>query len=158
MPPLESPPLRPGRRSLIDVVLGGSVLGLLGSIVFPVLKYLKPLGQGGQSDPIKLAPEEQKRLEREHMIVLRAPFGRVLVFEDASQKLRACDARCTHEGCTVQFVPGDQAIVCACHNGHFDLDGRVLSGPPPRPLAQYIVVREADGAVSIAPGSKKGEA
>ena len=72
MPPPEPPSHRPGRRSLIDVLLGGSVLGLLGSIVFPVLKYLKPLGAGGQGDPIKLSPEEVKKLEREHMLVLRA--------------------------------------------------------------------------------------
>jgi Rieske Fe-S protein len=147
-------PVRPGRRSILDLVLGAGVLGLLSSVIYPVLRYLKPLGAGGQSDPIKLTAEEAVRLEREHSVVIRGGFGRVLVFEDANQKLKALDARCTHEGCTVQYVPGDATIVCACHNGRFDLDGRNIAGPPPRPLAQHTVVRGADGSVVVAPGSK----
>jgi Rieske Fe-S protein len=144
----------PGRRGFLDVVLGAGVIGLFSSVVYPVLRYLKPLGSGGQSDPVKLTKEEIAKLDREHSVVVRGGFGRVLVFDDPNQGLRALDARCTHEGCTVQFVPGDAAIVCACHNGRFDLDGRNIAGPPPRPLAQHTVVREADGAVVVAPGTK----
>ena len=79
---------------------------------------------------------------------LDARFGvaKVVVFE-AGGELRALDAKCTHEGCTVQFVPGDSLIWCACHNGKFDLDGRVLSGPPPRPLVKWIATREGNDVV-----------
>jgi Rieske Fe-S protein len=48
----------------------------------------------------------------------------------------------------VQYVPGDGIVWCACHNGRFDLDGRVLSGPPPRPLPSYAV-HEDDGDVIV---------
>jgi cytochrome b6-f complex iron-sulfur subunit len=48
----------------------------------------------------------------------------------------------------VQYVAADQLILCACHNGKYDLDGRVLSGPPPRPLVTWEVTREGD-AVTI---------
>jgi len=44
----------------------------------------------------------------------------------------------------VQYVAGDSVILCACHNGKYDLDGRVLSGPPPRPLAKWTCTREGD--------------
>jgi Rieske Fe-S protein len=46
-------------------------------------------------------------------------------------------------------VPGDSVIWCACHNGRFDLDGRVLAGPPPRPLEKYSCTRDPDGAVVV---------
>ena len=29
-------------------------------------------------------------------------------------------------------------IYCACHDGIYDTEGRVLSGPPPRPLRQFF--------------------
>jgi Rieske Fe-S protein len=34
----------------------------------------------------------------------------------------------------VGYQPDLGCIRCACHEGRFDLDGRVLSGPPPAPL------------------------
>jgi Rieske Fe-S protein len=48
----------------------------------------------------------------------------------------------------VQFKAQDTAIWCACHNGVYDLEGRNVSGPPPRPLEAYVV-HEADGQVFV---------
>ncbi|MGZ6142045.1 MAG: QcrA and Rieske domain-containing protein [Myxococcales bacterium] len=146
------------RRSMFDLVLGAGLLGWIGSILFPVLRYLKPLAQQGQNGPIKLGPEDQAKLEKDHSVIVRAGPSRILVFEDAGQQLRAISAKCTHEGCTVQYVPGESVIWCACHNGRFDLDGRVLAGPPPRPLERHTCQREADGAVVIQLGRGGGEA
>ena len=146
------------RRSFIDVLLGLGFFGSMASVVYPVLRYLKPLGPSGAQGPLKLTKDDQAKLEREHMLIVRSGTTRILVFEDGQQKLRALDARCTHEGCTVQFVPGESLIWCACHNGKFDLDGRVLSGPPPRPLAQYSCQREADGSLVVNTDRKKDEA
>jgi Rieske Fe-S protein len=36
---------------------------------------------------------------------------------------------------------------CACHNGHFDLSGRNISGPPPRPLDSLTVNVQGDQIV-----------
>lgn len=146
------------RRSFIDVVLGLGFFGTMTSVVYPVLRYLKPLGPSGAQGPLKLTKVDQATLERDHMLIVRSGTTRILVFEDGQQKLRALDARCTHEGCTVQFVPGESVIWCACHNGKFDLDGRVLSGPPPRPLARFSCVREADGSCVVSTDRQKEEA
>ena len=142
---------QPSRRGLLDLLLGVGGASFLGSLVYPVLRYLKPLGPQEGTGPLRLSGEEQAKLDKEHTLIVRHGSKRLLVFEDAEQKLRALEARCTHEGCTVQYVPGDSLIWCACHNGRFDLDGRVISGPPPRPLARWIAQREQDGSVSAAP-------
>ncbi|HKJ03801.1 MAG TPA: Rieske (2Fe-2S) protein, partial [Longimicrobiales bacterium] len=47
---------------------------------------------------------------------------------------------CTHLDCTVQYRDDLHEIWCACHNGHYDLTGKNVSGPPPRPLTAYTVV------------------
>ncbi|HWE22318.1 MAG TPA: Rieske 2Fe-2S domain-containing protein [Myxococcales bacterium] len=146
-----------GRRSVLDLLLGLGFIGWLASVVYPVLRYMKPLGSQGQGGPVRLSKEEMARLERERTLIVRAGTSRIILFEDAEQKLRALEARCTHEGCTVQYVPGDSVIWCACHNGRFDLDGRVLAGPPPRPLGKYAVQREADGTVAVSPEPPAGQ-
>ncbi len=51
----------------------------------------------------------------------------------------ALSATCTHLGCIVQYRADLEHIWCACHNGHFDLSGKVLSGPPPSPLQEFKV-------------------
>jgi cytochrome b6-f complex iron-sulfur subunit len=135
--------LKPARRSFLNWFLGAGVLGWAVSVLYPVLRYLRPLGDVGAGGPLKLTAEELSILNKSHFVIARAGTRKVIVFE-AGGVLRALDAKCTHEGCTVQFVPGDSLLWCACHNGKFDLDGRVLSGPPPRPLTKWVATREGD--------------
>jgi cytochrome b6-f complex iron-sulfur subunit len=149
--PLEREAPAPSRRSVLDVLLGVGILGWLASVAYPVLRYLRPIAAQGGSGPRRLTREEAAKLERERTLIVRHGSTRILLFEDAEQRLRALEARCTHEGCTVQYVPGDALVWCACHNGRFDFNGQVLSGPPPRPLARWIALREADGGVTVAP-------
>lgn len=62
---------------------------------------------------------------------------------------RAFSATCTHLNCTVQYQEASHQIWCACHNGLYDLNGRVVSGPPPKPLEEYTVhVRGEEVVVS----------
>jgi quinol---cytochrome c reductase iron-sulfur subunit, bacillus type len=46
---------------------------------------------------------------------------------------------CTHLGCRVRWVADQGKFFCPCHNGVYDKDGKVVSGPPPRPLDHYEV-------------------
>ncbi|HVE86876.1 MAG TPA: Rieske 2Fe-2S domain-containing protein [Myxococcales bacterium] len=135
------------RRSVLDWLLGVGVTGWVASVAYPVLRYLTPLAKGA-GGAVKLSAEDVARLERGQFTIVRSGDARVMVFLVAGA-LRALDARCTHEGCTVQFVPGERVVWCACHNGRFDVDGRVLAGPPPRPLRKWMATRDADGGVTV---------
>ena len=55
---------------------------------------------------------------------------------------------CTHYGCEVAWSAAQSRYLCPCHEGVFDADGRVVSGPPPRPL-QRLEVRLTESAVVI---------
>jgi len=134
---------KPARRSLLSWLLGAGLIGWAVSVLYPVLRYLRPLSDSGAGGTLKLSADELSTLARSHFVIARSGTRKVIVFE-AGGELRALDAKCTHEGCTVQFVPGDSLLWCACHNGKFDLDGRVLSGPPPRPLVKWIATREGN--------------
>lgn len=54
------------------------------------------------------------------------------------------DDRCTHLGCPYNWSDEDREFLCPCHNAVFDEEGRVLGGPPPRPLDRYEYKVEND--------------
>lgn len=137
------------RRSFLDLLLGLGAVSWFGSVLYPVIRYLTPLPLVGPGGPVKLSAEQVTALTKDRFVIVPAHGKRFLVFQDAAQKLRALDAKCTHEGCTVKYVPGESLVWCACHNGRFDLDGRVISGPPPRPLAQYVAQQDAEGGIVV---------
>lgn len=137
------------RRSILDLLLRVGVVGWLGSAFYPVIRYLTPLPLPGPTGPVRLTRAEVAKLEHEKFIIVPVGHSRILVLEDSDGELHALDAKCTHEGCTVRYRPGDAIIWCACHNGRFDLRGRVLAGPPPRPLAQHAVQRDREGGIMV---------
>lgn len=51
---------------------------------------------------------------------------------------------CTHLGCRVRWIDTENQFFCPCHNATFADDGRVVSGPPPRPLDRYEIKVEGD--------------
>jgi Rieske Fe-S protein len=79
------------------------------------------------------------------------PFGTtpVIVIRTLSGAFRAFSATCTHLTCTVQYRSDLEHIWCACHNGHYDVNGRNVSGPPPRPLDPFDVTVQGDEIVIV---------
>jgi menaquinol-cytochrome c reductase iron-sulfur subunit len=60
----------------------------------------------------------------------------------------AITSRCAHLGCPVRWVPAAERFICPCHGGVYDLLGRRVAGPPPRPLDRFYT-RVVDGMVQI---------
>jgi Rieske Fe-S protein len=140
--------VKPARRGFVEVLLGGGLAASIISFVYPVMRYLVPpavanLG-GDEIVACKvgdLKPNSAKifRFGSRPGLLLLTPEG----------EYRALSAVCTHLGCTVQYKNDTHQIWCACHNGLYDLSGRNVSGPPPRPLESFEVhVRGAEVVVS----------
>ncbi|HXT24325.1 MAG TPA: ubiquinol-cytochrome c reductase iron-sulfur subunit [Candidatus Eisenbacteria bacterium] len=56
----------------------------------------------------------------------------------------AYSQKCTHLSCAVYYSAENDRLECPCHQGFFSIkDGSVLQGPPPRPLPQIVLEREA---------------
>ena len=136
------------RRHFIDLLLGLSVLGWVASIAYPIVRYLKPLPQTGASGPTRLTRDEASKLEQNKFVIVPVSGQRVIVVQTQDQ-LFAFSAKCTHEGCTVTYLPAQSGLWCPCHDGRFDLSGRVVSGPPPRALTKYLAKRQPDGGIVI---------
>ncbi len=60
----------------------------------------------------------------------------------------AISAVCTHLGCIVTWDEDQKIFKCPCHDGRYDADGKVISGPPPAPLKRHIAKIE-DGKILL---------
>jgi len=129
----------PVRRHFLDWFLGTSIGALLVAILYPVGRYLVPPEvQESTAETVTLSIRSQDVKPNSGQIFRFGAHPGILV-RTPSGELRAFSAICTHLGCTVQYRPDLVQIWCACHNGHFDLNGKNVSGPPPRPLPPYVV-------------------
>jgi len=72
------------------------------------------------------------------LYVVRKSESEVRVFSDV----------CTHLGCRVTWHPDQEHYISPCHDGHFDIVGNVISGPPPRPLDEFTTKIE-DGNLFV---------
>jgi cytochrome b6-f complex iron-sulfur subunit len=68
----------------------------------------------------------------------------IYVICTGSSTYTALSSICTHQGCTVAYGSTSKQFVCPCHGGTFDINGKVVSGPPPAPLTQYQVTRNGN--------------
>jgi menaquinol-cytochrome c reductase iron-sulfur subunit len=59
------------------------------------------------------------------------------VLTEDGQTFAALSNVCTHLGCRVRWIADKNSFYCPCHNGVFNKDGQVVSGPPPRPLDRF---------------------
>lgn len=73
----------------------------------------------------------------------------VFLVWDGEKSIRAMSATCTHLGCQVQWQAKEKKFRCPCHGGVYAADGRVLEGPPPRPLQTVEARIEPDSSVLV---------
>jgi Rieske Fe-S protein len=72
----------------------------------------------------------------------------VYVLTENGREFVAMSNICTHLGCRIRWIADREEFFCPCHNGVFDKDGRIVSGPVPRPLDRFDTKVE-DGQLFI---------
>lgn len=136
----------PARRRFMQFLLGGGLLASAVSFLYPVLRYLVPPAAtdlGGDS----VVAAKVGDLKANSGKIFRFGSRPGLLVRTADGEYRAMSAVCTHLNCTVQYRSDVREVWCACHNGFYDLNGRNVAGPPPRPLESYDVHINGDDVV-----------
>lgn len=136
------------RRSFLNYILGSGGAALALATLFPVIRYILP-PTGGEVVDTSVAVGRASEIATNSAKTFRFGNKPAMLIRTSEGALKAFTAVCTHLNCTVQYDSEASAIVCACHNGHFDLNGQVISGPPPKPLEEFRVdVRDDNITVS----------
>jgi Rieske Fe-S protein len=153
-------PAAPGRRRALVVLvnaalatIGGALAALLGAFA------LRPSRQASAERWVRAASLID--------LASGAPIARVLSVRRADgwyrervrqtvflvrdgDAVKALSATCTHLGCQVRWDRERKRFLCPCHGGEYDAQGRVVAGPPPRPLDPIDVrVDAADDSILV---------
>ncbi len=147
----------------------GGVVGLVGTVIsavvgLPVIGYVvsPALKKGAEEEWITLGPvsalepgipapftfSQMKEVGWRRARISQTVYavtdgsGNVTVFSDA----------CTHLSCKVHWEEGRGAFICPCHDGVFDTEGKVVSGPPPKPLYSFQTQIENDQLMILVEG------
>jgi cytochrome b6-f complex iron-sulfur subunit len=124
------------RRSFIKIL--ASVLGLtaLGAFVYPLFRFLLPVKAAMGITHIEVPKSEVPIGASKEVMIGETP---AIIVNTRNKGVVAFSRVCTHLGCLVKYYPDKQEFICPCHGGTFNLEGNVVSGPPPRPLPKYSV-------------------
>lgn len=126
------------RRKFTDWLLRISSIPVAASILYPVFRFFKqPEVAEGTATTVEAATTDE--LPVDGWKIFRFGTRPGILLRISEDEYRAFAATCTHLDCIVQYRDDKRMIWCACHNGLFDLSGRNVSGPPPRPLEQYQI-------------------
>jgi Rieske Fe-S protein len=130
----------------VTVILGSGLAASVVSFLYPAIRYIIP-------PPV--AESTNRSVVAAKVAELKNNTGKIFKFGSKPGLLvrmpdgtfRAFSAVCTHLNCTVQYRDDLHEIWCACHNGLYDLEGRNVSGPPPRPLETFEVHVQGEDVV-----------
>ena len=132
------------RRDAIAYLLAITAAGVGGFGLYPVVRFLLPsVDSGITTSPVPVV-EVGDLKPGEYVMFNFQSRPAILILKSGGDPNNPADyvsfsAVCTHLGCTVAYRDDLKQMWCACHNGRYDLVGRVASGPPPVPLQRFDV-------------------
>jgi Rieske Fe-S protein len=136
----------PSRRTFLDYLVGTSAVATLGAIVYPIFKFITPPHVVESTENSVIAAKVAEVPKNSGKIFKFGNKPGILVRTESGE-LKAFSATCTHLDCIVQYRPETKQILCACHNGQYNLNGKNIGGPPPRPLEEFKVNTRGDDIV-----------
>lgn len=142
----EEPSSQVDRRSFLDILLGLVTLAWLPTVLYPIYEYFHIPPKRGDA-PASVVVAKLEELKPNEGIIFKFGAEPGLLIRGPDGSLHAFSAVCTHLDCTVKYQPDLQKIVCACHNGMYDLNGQNIAGPPPRPLQEFKVAQSGDDVI-----------
>ena len=119
------------RRSFLQLLLTALGITTLASLLYPLVRYLVPPRKAEKARTLVIAKRDIPLGYAKEIVFNDVP---VVVVNRPGKGLIALSRVCTHLGCLVHYDRENKQLLCPCHAGTFDLEGNVLSGPPPKPL------------------------
>lgn len=139
----------PSRRKVLGWFVAGINVVVVGAVFGPVLGFISaPLRRKGSTTWVAVLDEAALPVgkTKEVSFILKVVDGfssvdrKYTVFlRRHEDRVSAFDPACTHLGCRIKWIDEKESYFCPCHGGVFDSEGKVVSGPPPKPLDEHPV-------------------
>jgi cytochrome b6-f complex iron-sulfur subunit len=137
-----------GRRRFLGFAWVGMLAVLAAESVAAVLRFLRPVSTGGFGSVVHAGAVDE--FPPGSVNTIKAGRFHLIRYEDGS--FLAMWQRCTHLGCSVPWVEGENQFHCPCHGSLYDRKGLVAGGPAPRPMDTFPVSIQ-NGQVYVDTGS-----
>ncbi len=120
------------RRNFLKVAIASFGTITAGSFVYALAKFLSALpAHVAEANRLVIRKSSIPSGESKNFVYRNIPG---IIINRPDRGFIALSRTCTHLGCLVEYHHAQQRMVCPCHAGTFDLEGNVLSGPPPKSL------------------------
>lgn len=120
----------------------GSIAGMAGAtlrMLFPRVTFEPPAAfKAGFPDDYAVGEVSERWKQRYRVWVVRSEDG-----------FYALSAKCTHLGCTPNWIGSEEKFKCPCHGSGFYRSGINFEGPAPRPLERFRIEIAEDGQLLI---------
>lgn len=131
------------REFLANLLVAFSFLGTAAAVINALVRYLSPpaKGIGGAGEPVEVGSVAQvPDGASKDFMYQDAPY----VLVNSGGQFAALSKKCTHLGCLVEWSKDEGHLLCPCHAAVFDTNGKVVSGPAPKPLPTLKVQVSGD--------------
>jgi len=135
------------RRQFLGAAWAASLVVLGGQSLAATLRFIQPVNTGGFGGVVRAGKVD----EFQPGSINQIKAGRFYLYRLEDGSFMALWQRCTHLGCIVPWVEGENQFHCPCHGSLFDKTGVVLGGPAPRPLDLFPITLK-DGEVLVDTG------
>jgi cytochrome b6-f complex iron-sulfur subunit len=132
------------RRSFLKAVLAFLGATSVASFLYPLSRYLAPPASTENSRILLIAKREIPLGDAKEIVFNGVP---AVIVNRPGKGLIAVSRVCTHLGCLVQYDKENKTLLCPCHAGVYDLEGNIVSGPPPKPLQKLPLRVEGETIV-----------
>merc|ERR1712048_525808 len=150
------------KRTLMNLILLGSVTATVGTLGGPFALFFLPAGGGGAGGGLVAKDAigddvtfsgwlgTHKPGDRNLVQGLKGDAHYLIVTADNKIEDYAINAVCTHLGCVVPWNKAEGKYMCPCHGSQYDGTGKVVRGPAPLSLA-LAHVTDGSGKVTLTP-------
>ncbi len=119
-------------------VFMASVVGAAIRFFFPRILY-EPPTKYKVGFPFEYSAGVSERFKKKYRVWIVREVDKIYVIQ----------AKCTHLGCTPNWLAAEGKFKCPCHGSGFTPDGVNIEGPAPRPLERFKVSIADDGQLSV---------
>lgn len=136
-----------GRRQFMNLLTFGTVTGTALGALYPVVKFFIPTASASSGGGVTAKDALGKDIIVSEFLSSHNSGDRVLaqgakgdptyIVLESKEAIRdyGLNAICTHLGCVVPWVSGENKFKCPCHGSQYDDTGKVVRGPAPLSLA-----------------------
>lgn len=129
------------RRRFLKILLAFLGSTTIASFLYPLIRFFAPSTGKTETKKLTIKKSEVPSGEAKNVVFNSVP---IIIINHRDKGFVALSKVCTHLGCLVEYDKAGKKLLCPCHAGVYDLEGNVLSGPPPKPLPKISLRVEGE--------------